>query len=342
MTRPPASRPFDDVRALIAAMPPADVEAAARARAHERELTKPPGALGRLEDIAVWLAGWSARGVKVERPQVAIFASSHGVAARGVSAFPAEVNRQMLQNFADGGAAINQLCKAFDISLRVFDLAVDLPTKDFCEAPAMSEQECAANMAFGMEALAGEPDLLCVGEMGIGNTTAAAALYAALWGGEAGTWVGAGTGLDEAGLERKRAAVEAGLHCHKDHLSDPLEVLARLGGREIAAIAGAIIAARHQRVPVLLDGFVTTAAAAVLQAVRADALDHCLAAHCSAEQAHGRALAKLNLRPLLGLDMRLGEASGAALAVNVVKAAAATHTGMSTFEGAGVSRSPAG
>lgn len=341
MNQPSASRPFDDVRALVAAMPLADEAARSAAMARDKELTKPTGSLGRLEELAFWLAAWSGgRGVAVERPLMAIFAAAHGVTKRGVSAFPAAVNAQMMANFSEGGAAINQLCKAFDIGLRVFDLAVDVPTADFCEAPAMSERDCAANMAFGMEALANEPDLLCVGEMGIGNTTAAAAIYAALYGGPASEWVGAGTGVDGDGLKRKADAVETALACHRGHLGDPLDILARLGGREIAAIAGAILAARHQRVPVLLDGFVTTAAAAILHALRADALDHCVAAHCSAEQAHARVLEKLGLRPLLRLDMRLGEGSGAALAVNLLRGAAATHTGMATFGEAKVSRSP--
>lgn len=175
-----AARPFDDIRTLIAALPAGNLQARDKAVAREALLTKPAGALGRLEEVAAWLATWNGeRGVGVKRPMVAIFASAHGVTARGVSAFPNVVNRQMLTNFSNGGAAINQLCKAFDIGLRVFDLAVDMPTVDFCEGPAMSERECAANIAFGMEALAGEPDLLCLGEMGIGNTTSAAAIYAA-------------------------------------------------------------------------------------------------------------------------------------------------------------------
>lgn len=331
-------RPFADVRNLVATLPLANEEARQAAFDRDRELTKPAGSLGRLEDIAGWLAAWSGSGVVVRRPMVAIFAAAHGVAGRGVSAFPSTVNVQMLANFSAGGAAINQLCKANDLSLRVFDMAVETPTAVFSERPAMSERECAANMAFGMEALAGDPDLLCVGEMGIGNTTSAAAIYAALWGGGGAAWAGAGTGVDEAGLARKIAIIDQALDLHRPHLGDPLEVLARLGGREIAAIAGAILAARHQRIPVILDGYVTTAAAAVLHAMRPDALDHCLAAHCSAERAHAEVLQRLGLQPLLALGLRLGEASGAALAAGIVKAAAAAHTGMATFEEAAVSR----
>ena len=173
----------------------------------------------------------------------------------------------MLDNFAAGGAAINQICAAYGLGFKVFDLALDLPTGDIATEPAMDERGCVATMAFGMEAVAGGTDLLCVGEMGIGNTTVAAAIYAALYGGPAEHWVGRGTGVDDAGLARKVGAVEAALERHRPDLSDPLQILARLGGREVAAIAGAIVAARLQRVPVILDGYVATAAAAVLHAV---------------------------------------------------------------------------
>ncbi len=329
--------PFDDVRAVIATLPGPDEAAAARVAEREAQLTKPAGSLGRLEEIAAWLARWTGQAQpRVLRPAVAIFAGAHGVTARGVSAFPDAVNRAMLENFAAGGAAINQLCAAQDIGLQVFDLAIDMPTPDITTAAAMTERECAGSFAFGMEAIAVGTDLLCVGEMGIGNTTIAAAIHAALFGGGGAAWVGPGTGVDEAGLSRKIEAVEAALAFHRGHLSDPLEVLARVGGREIAAIAGAIVAARHQRIPVLIDGYVTTAAAAVLHAIDPGSIAHCMAAHRSAEPAHGRALDRIGLKPLLDLGMRLGEGSGAALAVGVVKAAVACHTGMATFAQAGV------
>ena len=331
------ARPFDDIRSLVARMPGPDLEAAAAVRRRDRELTKPAGSLGRLEDIAEWLAAWQGRAPpQVVRPVCAVFAANHGVAARGVSAYPAAVTRQMVENFAAGGAAINQICGVFDIGLKVFDLALDMPTPDITEAPAFDEAGCAGTIAFGMEAVAGGADLLCVGEMGIGNTTIAAAMAVALFGGAPADWVGPGTGVDEAGLERKRAAVTAALDRHRGHLDDPLEVLRRLGGREIAAMVGAIVAARCEHVPVLIDGYVAGAAAAVLHRLDPHALDHCLAAHRSAEPAHGRLLECLGKTPLLDLGMRLGEGSGAALAVGIVKAAAAVHAGMATFAQAGV------
>jgi nicotinate-nucleotide--dimethylbenzimidazole phosphoribosyltransferase len=330
--------PFDDIRALIGMMRGPDEAAIAAVKAREATLTKPSGSLGRLEEIAAFVAGWQGKGKPaVTRPLVAIFAANHGVVKQGVSPYPQEVTRQMMENFAAGGAAINQICATFDIGLKVFDLALDYPSGDITEEAALDEKAAAATIAFGMEATAGGSDLLCLGEMGIGNTTIAAAIYHALYGGTAADWVGRGTGIDDAGLARKVSAVEKAVALHRDHLGDPLEVLRRLGGREIAAIAGAILAARLQNVPVILDGYVVTAAAAILHALDPSALDHCLAGHISAEGAHRAVLARLGLRPILDLGMRLGEGSGAALAVGIVRAAVACHNDMATFDQAKVS-----
>lgn len=329
--------PFDDIRQLIAGIPGPDEGAARAAEARQAELIKPQGALGRLEAIAIHVARWQGRrDPRINRPLVAIFAGAHGVAAKGVSAYPPEVNRAMLASFANGQAAINQICKANDLGLKVFDLAVDIPTGDITEGPALSEQDAVATIGFGMEAIAGGTDLLCLGEMGIGNTTAAAAIYTALYGGSAADWAGRGTGVNEAGYQRKLAAIESALVAHAGALSDPLEVLRRLGGREIAAIVGAILAARIERVPVILDGFVVTAAAAVLHAINPAALDHCLAGHVSAEGAHGAVLKRLGFVPLFDFGMRLGEGTGAALAAGIVRSAVACHSGMATFAEAGV------
>jgi nicotinate-nucleotide--dimethylbenzimidazole phosphoribosyltransferase len=331
------AKPFDDIRALLGAMPGPDAAAAAAVRERDAQLTKPAGSLGRLEEIVEWLAAWQgAARPHVDQPLVAVFAGNHGVVAQGVSPFPASVTQAMVANFASGGAAINQICKTFDLGLKVFELALEVPTGDITQGPALDEKACAATMAFGMEALASGADLLCLGEMGIGNTTAAAAIYHALWGGDAEDWVGRGTGVDDEGLKRKAGAVARAVALHREHLHDPLETLRRVGGREIAAIAGAIVAARIQRTPVLLDGFVVCAAAAVLQAIDPHALDHCMAAHVSAEKAHAEVLRRLDKRPILQLDMRLGEGSGAALAAGIVKGALACHLGMATFAEAGV------
>ena len=220
----------------------------------------------------------------------------------------------------------------------MLDLALEIPTGDITVEAAMDEAGCARTMAFGMEAVAGGTDLLCIGEMGIGNTTIAAAIFAALFGGPASDWVGRGTGVDDEGMARKRDAVEAALAVPRTAVCrDPLEVLRRVGGRELAAMAGAIVAARHQRVPVIVDGYVASAAAAVLFAMDKGAVDHCLFGHVSAEPGHRRALARMEKAPLLDLGMRLGEGTGAALAAGIVKAAARTHAGMATFAEAGVS-----
>jgi nicotinate-nucleotide--dimethylbenzimidazole phosphoribosyltransferase len=335
----PADRPpLDDIRALLKKLPDRDHAAAAAVRARDARLTKPAGALGRLEAIAEWLAAWQGRAPPtVERPLVAVFAGNHGVVAHGVSAYPAAVTAQMVDNFAKGGAAINQICLVHGLGLKVFDLALDHPTGDITREPALAEAACAATIAFGMEAAAGGIDLLCIGEMGIGNTTVAAAIHHALFGGTAAEWVGPGTGVDAAGTARKVEAVAAAVACHRAHVGDPLQVLCRLGGREIAAMVGAVLAARVNRVPVIVDGYVATAAAAILHQLDPRALDHCLFGHLSAEPAHGRVLARLGKEPLLDLGLRLGEGTGAALAAGIVKTAARLHSGMATFGEAGVS-----
>lgn len=333
-----AIHPFEEIRILLAALPGPDPQAAEAVRARDGRLTKPPGALGRLEEIVEWLAAWQGRAAPaIERPLVAVFAANHGVVAQGVSAFPASVTQQMVANFLAGGAAINQICKSYGVGLKVYELALERPTADFTVAPAMDEREAAATFAYGMEAIQGDIDLLAPGEMGIGNTTSAAAIYAALYGGPASRWTGRGTGVDDAGLSRKNAAIDAALTLHAPHLADPLEILRRLGGREIAAMMGAIAAARLNRIPVVLDGYVACAAAALLHAIAPESIAHCIAGHVSAEGTHRDVLTRLGKRPLLDLDMRLGEGSGAALAIGLIKAALACHRDMATFESAGVS-----
>ena len=336
MTRPFSS--LAEFRALLSAAPSLDIEAKAGAEDRNGQLTKPPGALGRLEDLAIWYASWRANPrPSIENPQVIIFAGNHGVCARGVSAFPPEVTVQMVANFEHGGAAINQLSKAFGADMSVVSLSLDTPTADFTTAPAMSEDEVVDALVAGWTAVKDTSDLLVVGEMGIGNTTAAAAVAAALFGGDAADWTGRGTGVDDDGLNRKTAAVADGLALHADVIADPLEALRCLGGRELAAMAGAIARARNLRIPVILDGFICTASAAALECAVAGSLDHTVAGHVSAEGAHAKLLAHLNKAPLLNLGLRLGEGSGAALAIGVLKGAIACHSGMLTFAEAGVS-----
>lgn len=332
----PAISTLDDFRALLRSLPGPDAAAEAAWAAREPQLTKPAGSLGRIEEIARWLCIWQGRHPpRLDRPRAVVFAANHGVAALGVSAFPSEVTAQMVANFEAGGAAINQICRAFDVALSIQALDLARPTADFTRGPAMTEGELVEALACGLGAVTAAADVLCLGEMGIANTTAAAAVCHALFGGAAGDWCGRGTGVADDGLARKVEVVAAGVAANRT--DDPLEILRRVGGRELAAIAGAIVGARLRRVPVLLDGFVCTAAAAPLHAALPGALDHCLVAHLSAEAGHRRLAAHLGQRPLLDFGMRLGEASGAALAVAVLRAAAACHNGMATFAEAGVS-----
>jgi nicotinate-nucleotide--dimethylbenzimidazole phosphoribosyltransferase len=331
---------FEEMRRILRELPGPDLTAQTEVVRRQAELTKPPGSLGRLEEIAEWLAAWQGRAQpRVERPRVVVFAGSHGVAKRGVSAYPPEVTQQMVKNFLNGGAAINQLSAAIDADLRIYELDLEHPTEDFTQAAAMSEARTANAMAYGMMAAETGIDVLCLGEMGIANTTTAATLCAALFGGTGADWAGPGTGVAGAALVNKIAVIDQALAHHKAAIAarDPLTLLASVGGEEFAAIAGAVIAARAGRIPVLLDGYACTAAAAVLYAVDHHALDHCRVAHRSAEPGHTRLLQAIGQRPLLDMDMRLGEASAAALAVPILKAAAACHNGMATFAEASVS-----
>jgi nicotinate-nucleotide--dimethylbenzimidazole phosphoribosyltransferase len=333
-------RSLAELRAACLDLPEGDSTAASAVAARQAELTKPPGSLGRLEEIVAWLAKWGGNPPQLDRIDVLVFAGNHGVTVQGVSPFPAAVTAQMVANFSAGGAAINQLANAVSATLRVMPLDLDKPTADFTVEPAMDEASFLAAVTSGYRAVRPEADLICLGEMGIGNTTAAAAVAAALFGGDGAQWAGRGTGVDDKGLARKRAAIDKALARHTGTMDDPLLIAAALGGRELAAILGATLAARHRKIPVLLDGFVCTAAAAPLAKLNPGALDHTQAAHVSAEAAHRALLEELKLKPLLDLGMRLGEGSGAALAVSILRAALACHTGMATFAEAGVANKP--
>lgn len=326
-----------DFERLVVRDVPIDTEAVSAARARQLELTKPPGSLGRLEEIAVWIAGWQGVATpRIREPHIIVFAGNHGVAEQGVSSFPSEVTAQMVANFEAGGAAINQLAGQFGLLFCVLALSLDKPTEDFTFAPAMSEDDCLAALNAGIDAVPEHADLLILGEMGIANSTSAAALAAAVFGGGGSDWAGPGTGLSSAGVSRKAGVIDSALALHRSQATSAFECLRRLGGRELAAIAGAVAKARSRRIPVILDGFIATAAAAPLTLSNAKALDHCLAGHVSAEPGHSRLLRELDKDPLLDLGMRLGEGTGAAIAASIVMAAVATHSGMATFSQAGV------
>ena len=326
---------LNEFRVTLEAAKGPDMVSIVGAKDRNEHLTKPHGALGRLEELAIWYASWrDTDRPSIEKPQIIIFAGNHGVCAQGVSAFPPQVTAQMVSNFEHGGAAINQLAKTFGAVLNVHALDLDLPTQDFTTAPAMSETEVVVALIVGWNAVDPNADLLVTGEMGIGNTTSAAAVAAAVIGGTAAEWTGRGTGVDNDGLARKTDVVANGLALHDT--SDPLEALRCLGGRELAAMAGAIAAARHYRIPVILDGFICCAAAATLEKAVVGSLDHTVAGHLSTESAHGKLLNKLGKTPILSLGLRLGEGAGGALAIGIMQAAIACHSGMATFGEAGV------
>jgi len=338
MPKMPNISSLDDVRRILADLPGPDGEAAAAAQAREPELTKPQGSLGRLEELSAWAATWQGRyPPRMKTPNAHVFAGNHGIVDQGVSAFPAAVTEQMVKNFERGGAAINQMCDALGVGLCVESLDLNNPTADFSHTPAMTDQECAEAVQFGMNVVDAASDIVCLGEMGIGNTTASAAICLSLYGKTAQDWTGPGTGLDAAGISHKADVIGRAVQLHTGEMKDGLDVLRCLGGREMAAIAGAVIGARLKQVPVMLDGFVSTAAAAPLAAINAHALDHCQVGHVSQEPGHKRLLEKLGKVALLDMNMRLGEATGAVLAVGVVKAAIACHNNMATFAEAGVS-----
>ena len=313
MTRFTVTSAQDFVR-LVSDLPRVDMHAHDKAVSRQANLTKPVGSLGRLEELAIWIAGWQGKEVPlITKPCCLVFAGNHGVAAQGVSAYPAEVTAQMVGNFENGGAAINQLARLAGAEFKVIELELDQPTEDFTIAAAMSEAECCAAIQAGADAIPDRADFLILGEMGIGNTTSAAALAMAIFGGMASEWVGVGTGLDAKGLARKVEVVTQAIRLHQPENLTAFECLMTFGGRELAAIVGATLAARHRRIPVMLDGFITTAAAAMMVRENPCSLDHVMIGHMSAELGHKRLARELNKRPILDLDMRLGEASGGRL-----------------------------
>ena len=317
---------------LLENLPGPDRSARDQVAARAATVLRPAGAFARLDAVASWLAGWQGTtDPRVDRPHVAVFAADHGVAVDGVSAYPAEVTAAMVDAIESGVATISVLAREVGASLALVDVGVGRPTGNIRVADAMSADEFDAAVTAGAAAVEGaDADLLVVGEIGIGNTTAAAAVAATVLGGEAADWVGPGTGVVGAALAHKCDVVQAALD--RVGTVSPLEALRRLGGRELAAMAGAVAAARRRRLPVVLDGFIATAAVAALAVARPGSLDHCLAGHCSAEPGHQRALETLGLDPLMRLDLRLGEGSGALVAVPIVRMAAAAVTDVATFE----------
>ena len=317
---------------LLADLPGPNNSARDQVAARAATVLRPVGAFARLDAVAAWLAGWQGTAdPRVERPQVVVFAADHGVAVDGVSAYPAEVTASMAGAIRSGVATVSVLARQAGATLDLLDVGVGRPTGNIRVTNAMSSDEFDAAAAAGVAAVESiDADLLVVGEIGIGNTTAAAAVAAAVLGGSAADWVGPGTGVVGAALAHKCEVVQAAI----DRVGPvgPLEALRRLGGRELAAMAGAVAAARRRRLPVVLDGFIATAAVAPLAVAHPGALDHCIAGHCSAEPGHERALQALGIEPLMRLDLRLGEGSGALVAVPIIRMAAAAVVEVATFE----------
>ena len=319
-------------------LPNCNTSALDAAQLRQNQLTKPQGSLGRLEELALWMASWQGTDCPtLDAGNCLIFAGNHGITKRGISAFPADVTAQMVANFTHGGAAINQLCDTAGLTLSVTPLSLETPTADFSAGPAMSHDDVLSAFQAGIDAIPSNCDYLVFGEMGIGNTTSAAALCAALFGGQGADWAGRGTGLDDEAVAAKAAIIDEALLRHGRSFDSPQALLSASGGRELAAIAGGVLGARARRIPVMLDGYICCAAAASLTLLNNAALDHCQISHLSAEQAHGTLSDALGKTPLLSLNMRLGEASGGAVATLLVRAALATHNGMASFVEAGVS-----
>ncbi len=326
-----------DLLADLASLPGPDLVSAASVKTRASKVLRPEGAFARLDDIAAWLAGWQRTpSPRVARPAALLFAADHGVVHRQVSAYPATVTKAMVDAIEAGSATSSVLARQVGADLRIIDVGVGSPTGDIVDEDALDEARFQDCVTIGRATVAEvDADLVVLGEMGIGNTTAAAAVAAALFGGSVIDWVGRGTGLDDAGLDRKRTAVGAALN-RLDPVSGPFDVLRRVGGAELAALMGACLEARLRSTPILLDGFVVTAAVAPLAVAAIGALDHCLAAHLSPEPGHRLLLGQLGLRPLLDLELRLGEGTGGLLAIPLVRAAAAAVVEVATFEEAGL------
>ncbi len=330
MTKAEENAPFDDIRNLIANCPPLDEDARARALLRQSQIALPSGELGRLADLAVWMAACQGgEAPHLERPLVAVFASAHQITEQGVSRYDSDHVREMTDQVLNGTGAVNQIAKAAGAGLKVFELALEEPTPDITKHAALSERDCASTMAYAMQVLEETPDVLCIGVVGAGATTAAGAMALALYGGTPAFWAIAGSAVDDKDmLSAKARVIGAAVNYHSGNLDDPLEVLRRLGGRDMAAAAGAILAARHQNIPVVLDGFASCAAAAVLHRIDKSSVDHCVAGSVTPRDSHRAILDRLGKQPILDLGLGLGDGSGAALAINALKAAIACHNGL--------------
>ncbi len=309
-------RPFDDIRALIETMPQADAAAAQAVRDIVSDFGDNLKPLGRNANYLAWLAEWQGKAPSIDRPLIAVFAGSHGVAGSVFGEDIISSAQARVKSLTEGAAGVRGIAASLQAAFKVYELGIEHPSADFTSEPSLSEGDCAAAIAFGMEVVAEGADIIALGNAGFGAATAAAGIARGLYGGAAKYWAG---GEGDAAMRRVEA-VRAGAKLHKDHLSDPLEVLRRFGGRDIAGMVGAILAARHQAIPVILDGYVVCAAAAVLHKLDPASIAHCMAGHVSAEPAHQALLDRLDLKPMLDLGIGLGDGTGAAFALGTLRA----------------------
>jgi nicotinate-nucleotide--dimethylbenzimidazole phosphoribosyltransferase len=325
----------DLVGSLLSELPDVDLDSAAAVRARAEQVLRPAGALRRLDDVAVHMAGWQATArPSADRPAVLVFAADHGVAAAGVSNYPSDVTAAMLAAVRAGKATVNAFARAAGATVEAFDVGVGDPTGDIRTESALTAERFAHIASVAASAVdaadAAGADVLVLGELGIGNTTISAALAAALIGGEIGRWVGRGTGVDDDGLARKRAAVDTAVR-RIEGVTDPIDVLREIGGAEHAAMAVACVRARHHRIPVVLDGYIATSAMLPMHAALPGVLDHCLVGHLSSEPGHRHLLDHLGMEPLLDLGMRLGEGTGAVAALPLIRMACTGVVEVPTF-----------
>lgn len=308
-------RPFDDIRALTSSMPQADIAARESAKNIIRDFGEKLSPIGDIGNYAAWLAGWQGKDPAIDRPLIAVFAGSHDIAKYVFEGDIISKSKARVKSMTEGTAGVRGVSTSLQAAFKVFELGLEYPAADFTQQPSLSEKDCAAAIAFGMEVVAEGADIIALGNAGFGSATAAAAIARGLYGGTSNYWAGGEGPSAKSRIE----AVEKGASVHKDLLTDPLEVLRCFGGRDIAGMVGAILAARHQAIPIILDGYVVCAAAAVLHALDPDSISHCMSGHVSAEPAHRALLDRLDLKPMLDLKIGIGDGTGAAFALGVLR-----------------------
>lgn len=328
---------INELKQFCLTLPEKDQEAEQATLLRQNSLLKPPGSLGELENLVAWLAAWQRKKVPtLENVCIMIFAGNHGVTEENITPYETDITQLMVCQIEQGKAAINQLAKTANAELRVIPVHDFAKTNNICHTAAMKEADFLQAVETGYNAVTPNIDLLCLGEVGIGNTTIAATLSAALYGGNGAQWVSNGTSQGADYIRNKQQAVDQALTTHNAILQDPLEICRHLGGYEEAALLGATLAARYLNIPVLLDGFVCTSAVAALQKLNPNGLDHAKISHLSAERGHLLLAGHLNLYPVVALNMRLGEASGCAITIPILRGALACYQGMNTYEEAGL------